>query len=111
MKKPTTQAASRGGWVDKESSEASGFGGRIQQRVGHLLHLIAAIQGPAAAPAASSDQFACGVFDHIVRPVDNELRVRPKHITQSTLDLRTGVIPRAEATQRRIDELTQRREI
>lgn len=96
--------------MDKEGPYACRITGGIKQNIFPGLSLIAAVQSPAAAPAAAADQRQLG-FDDKVRAVGDELRVRAEDMTNGALDLRPTVIAATERADGDGNQFPQRRQI
>src|SRR5262245_23416297 len=97
--------------MNEEGPDARRFRHRAQNGVLLSLHLVAAVQRPAATPAASRYQLSRLAFNHVVGPVRNEPGVRAEHVTQRAFDLRVRVVTNAQGAHRLLDEAAEPRNI
>lgn len=102
--------------MDKECPDFSCIRSRIKEAVFPLSPYIAAIQSLSFAPASAADDVAARLsfqvlfrfgFDGKIRTVRDQLAVHPIHRFQSSLQLCGRVVPRLQATNRRVDQFAQ----
>ena len=94
--------------VDEEGSDARRVGGRVEQRVGRLLGLVAAIERSPFAPA--DDPITVPLGD-VVGAVGDELTVDADCVADHALDLAVGVVDDAQGAGRNGDQLAKCRDV